>query len=91
MMSQTASRDRDAVKDKVRELAHRCAGHARPDAGRASIQLATTLLPLIATVALMFAAVGDAYWVVLLLALPAAGLVVRLFVMLARSTLREKL
>lgn len=80
MKSEAASPGHDAVKEKVRDLAHRCAAHAKADAGQAIMQLATTVLPLIVTVALMLVAVDDAYWLVLLLALPAAGLVVRLFV-----------
>jgi omega-6 fatty acid desaturase (delta-12 desaturase) len=68
------------VKDQVRTLAQRCAAYAKADANRASLQLVTTLLPLLAIVALMFACVHDAYWLTLLLAIPAGGLVVRLFI-----------
>jgi omega-6 fatty acid desaturase (delta-12 desaturase) len=68
------------VKKQVRELAERCTAHAQADGRRAIGQLATTLFPLFVIVALMFAFVRDHMWLTLLMALPAAGLVVRLFV-----------
>lgn len=70
----------DTVKAQVRTLAQRCAAYAKADANRAGLQLVTTLLPLLAIVALMFAVVNDAYWLTLLLAIPAGGLIVRLFI-----------
>src|SRR5258708_25199664 len=56
--------------------------HARyraPSLTRSVIELAITAIPLVLIWALMWAAVGIAYWLCLLLAIPAAGLLVRLF------------
>jgi omega-6 fatty acid desaturase (delta-12 desaturase) len=70
----------DEAKETVTRLARLCASHARPDAHRAVLQLATTLALLLAIGTAMFATVEHAYWVTLLLAAPAALLVVRLFI-----------
>ncbi len=78
--SDTLTLDGNAVKQQMRSLAQRCMVHAKPDTRRAMLQLASTLVLLFALVALMFATVDNAYWLTLLLALPAAGLVVRLFI-----------
>lgn len=80
MLSKDEVPSRNEAKEKLKGLAERCAAHARADVRRAIGQLATTLVPLFIVVALMFAFVRDATWLTLLLALPAAGLVVRLFV-----------
>ena len=50
------------------------------DAKRSLFQLATTLIPFIALLAIMTAASESRYWLTLLLALPTAGLLVRLFI-----------
>ncbi len=67
-------------KDQARRWARHCAQFRTASTSRAAGQLASTLLPLVALVALMFAAANDAYWMTLLLALPAGGLLVRLFI-----------
>lgn len=56
------------------------AGYQQPSYARGLIELAVTVIPLAATLYLMWIARDAAYWVTLLLAAPAAGLVVRLFV-----------
>ncbi len=50
------------------------------DTRRSIVQLLTTFVPFLALLAAMAATVGHAYWVTLLLAVPAAGLLVRLFI-----------
>ncbi|HJU66623.1 MAG TPA: fatty acid desaturase [Gemmatimonadaceae bacterium] len=50
--------------------------------GRAVIQLCTTILPLAALVALMYAMLDVSYWITLALALPAAGFLVRTFIIM---------
>jgi len=55
--------------------------YARPDLGRSLRSLATSVLPFLALWALMFAAYPVSYWLVLLLAVPAAGFLVRTYIM----------
>ena len=49
---------------------------------RAALQLLTTLLPLGALIALMYAMLDVSYWVTLALAVPAAGFLVRTFIIM---------
>src|SRR3954462_5107946 len=58
------------------------AAYQRPSTRRAVTQLATTLLPLAAVFVLMDRALALAPWATLLLALPAAGLLVRTFIIM---------
>ncbi|MGA2763703.1 MAG: fatty acid desaturase [Spirochaetia bacterium] len=53
-----------------------------PNAGKVALQLADTLIPYLALLALMYLTIrwGLPYWVTLLLALPAGALLVRLFI-----------
>src|SRR5690242_20745045 len=53
-----------------------------PDTRRALTQLATALVPLAAVLFLMYWSVTLSYWMALLLALPAAGLLVRTFIIM---------
>ena len=71
---------RDLRKANARRWARHCAHFRSPDNARAFGQIASTALPLTAIVALMFWTAGPAYWATLLLALPAGGLLVRLFI-----------
>lgn len=68
------------VTAKLDDLAKRCTAFAGGEARRALGQLAVTAVLLLAVVAAMFATVHDALWLTLLLAIPAALLVVRLFI-----------
>lgn len=52
------------------------------DARRATVQMFNTLGPLAGVLALMYLSLGLPYWVTLLLALPAAGLLVRTFIIM---------
>lgn len=67
-------------KDQARRWARHCAQFRTADTKRAIGQLASTLLPLLVLVTLMFLFADDAYWLTLLLALPAGGLLVRVFI-----------
>src|SRR5688572_30855319 len=49
---------------------------------RAVVQLCTTLLPLGALVATMYAMLDVSYWITLVLAFPAAGFMVRTFIIM---------
>ena len=49
---------------------------------RAAVQLCTTILPLGALVALMYAMLDVSYWITLALAVPAAGFLVRTFIIM---------
>lgn len=54
--------------------------HARPDTARSVWQLLTTLVPLAGLWAAMMFFVNEAYWVTLLLSVPAAAFTIRLFI-----------
>jgi omega-6 fatty acid desaturase (delta-12 desaturase) len=62
-----------------RILSRRFKGYG-PDARRSFFQLVTTAAAFAALLALMAAAAPSSYWLTLLLAIPAAGLLVRLFI-----------
>jgi omega-6 fatty acid desaturase (delta-12 desaturase) len=55
------------------------ADYREPDSMRSVAEIAVTVIPFIALWAFMGVAVGSGYWVALLLVLPAAGLLVRMF------------
>jgi acyl-lipid omega-6 desaturase (Delta-12 desaturase) len=55
--------------------------YARADRRRALIDLATSLVPYLALSALMYLSLSVSYWLVLALAVPAAGFLLRTFIM----------
>jgi acyl-lipid omega-6 desaturase (Delta-12 desaturase) len=58
----------------------RLARYAKPDAARAAGQILATLAPLLATMAALFWGLAEGFWPALLLAVPAAFFIVRLFI-----------
>jgi omega-6 fatty acid desaturase (delta-12 desaturase) len=58
------------------------ARYQRSSPGRAAAQIATTLIPLAIVYGLMFRSLAWGYWITLLLALPAAGLLIRSFIIM---------
>ena len=70
----------EELKASARRLALRCALFKGAVASKAWTQLATTAIPFFAIVAAMFATVNTAYWITILLAVPAGGLLVRFFI-----------
>ncbi|MEH6546898.1 MAG: fatty acid desaturase [Sneathiella sp.] len=68
------------VGSEARQWANIARRHVNPENRRSILQLLTTILPLLALWIAMFATVGDAYWVTLLLSVPAAAFTVRLFI-----------
>ncbi|MFN0217693.1 MAG: fatty acid desaturase [Hyphomicrobium sp.] len=70
----------EPLKQRVRRLAAHCQKYKGSQPRLAAFQLATTLIPLAIVVAAMFATVRTAYWATLLLAIPAGGLLVRVFI-----------
>jgi len=54
--------------------------HVLPEYRKSILQLLTTIPPLLGLWAAMIATVGDAYWITLLLSVPAAAFTVRLFI-----------
>lgn len=68
------------AKAMVRRMAETCAKYKGAVTSRALWQLVTTLVPLLLLLALMLAIADRAYWLTLILAVPAGGLVVRLFI-----------
>lgn len=70
----------EATKQKVRRLAAHCQAYRGSVPRKAFIQLADTLIPLALIVAAMFMTVRSHYWLTLLLAIPAGGLLVRVFI-----------
>ncbi|MEZ5850535.1 MAG: fatty acid desaturase [Hyphomicrobiaceae bacterium] len=61
-------------------LARHCSGYREPSTQRALLQVATTVVPLIALVATMVYLAPNYPWLTLLLALPLGGLLVRCFI-----------
>ena len=70
----------ESTKQKVRRLAAHCAAYRGSVLKLAYWQLANTLIPLAIIVAAMFMTVRSHYWLTLLLALPAVGLLCRVFI-----------
>ena len=68
----------DATRDP-RAWAPILARYREPNFTRSSLELAITAVPFVLLWILMWAALGSGYWVGLLLAVPAAGFLVRLF------------
>lgn len=70
----------DRRKAEVRRLAVHCAGFRGAVPWKSWSQLANTGVPFLALAAIMLAAAETHYWLTLLLTIPAAGLLVRLFI-----------
>lgn len=68
-----------ASPEQLRGLAQSLAQYARPDARRSLLQLTVTSIPIVALWVAMELSVDNAYWLTLLLAIPAAAFQVRLF------------
>lgn len=68
------------LRSLVAQLADHCLAYRRPLASRAFLQLATTLPPFLAIFAIMLWSVANGYCLALLLAIPAGGLLVRIFI-----------
>jgi len=62
-----------------RVLAHFLARYCEPNCTRAALELAITAVPFVLIWILMWATLDMGYWICLLLAVPAAGFLVRLF------------
>ena len=75
-----STEDVAALKAQARRLAAHCAKYRGADTRRALIQIATTTVPFVALLAAMLATVESRYWLTLLLAVPASGLLVRFFI-----------
>jgi acyl-lipid omega-6 desaturase (Delta-12 desaturase) len=71
---------RDPRKDDVRAYARHCARYRQADTRRAVVQIATTVLPLLALVGTMLVLAQSWWWAPILLAIPAGGLLVRCFI-----------
>jgi omega-6 fatty acid desaturase (delta-12 desaturase) len=67
------------IEPAWREIVNR---YSKPSTRSAVVQICTTLLPLIAILIAMYWAMGIHYGLVLLLAIPAAGLLVRTFIIM---------
>src|SRR5260370_15803423 len=68
-----------AAAPDARGLTPLLARYRAPSAARSMTELAITAVPLVLIWILMWATLGIGYWLCLLLAIPAAGLLVRLF------------
>lgn len=79
-MSQTRLPPDAAARTSRREEQARLAQFQSPTLGRSLGQIATTLLPYFALVACMYLTLKVSVWLTLALAVPAAGLVVRVFI-----------
>jgi omega-6 fatty acid desaturase (delta-12 desaturase) len=68
-----------AARPDARGLTQLFARYRAPSVARSVTELAITAVPLVLVWTLMWATLGIGYWLCLLLAIPAAGLLVRLF------------
>ena len=68
-----------AAAPDARGLTQLFARFRAPSLARSTTEIAITVVPLVLVWALMWASLGISYWLCLLLAVPAAGLLVRLF------------
>ena len=80
--SDRASHDVRPALDDARTWAQRLLHYRQPSDRRGLVEIAITVLPLAALWALMWASLDVGYWLTLLLAIPAAGFLVRLFMIL---------
>jgi omega-6 fatty acid desaturase (delta-12 desaturase) len=64
----------------TRTLARKCALYGRADVKRSALQVLTTGVPFVLLWAAMVFSLDISYWLTLLLAIPAAGLLVRFFI-----------
>ncbi len=64
---------------EIRSLAQLLARYREPDSARGVFELVITAVPFLVLWALIWVALAHGYWIGLLLAVPAAGLLVRLF------------
>jgi fatty acid desaturase len=64
----------------IKRLAAHCNQYRKPDARRAITQIVTTVIPCVLVAVAMYWSLGISYWLTLLLAVPMAGLVIRLFI-----------
>lgn len=76
----TIDLDKVKLKEQARRLAIHCNGYKGSVPHVAIRALLTTIVPLALVIAAMFATVEKHYWATLLLAIPAAGLLVRCFI-----------
>ena len=67
------------VRSDPRALAQSLAGYCEPSCARSIFEIVITVLPLILLWLLMWASLEIGYWLCLLLSVPAAGFLVRLF------------
>lgn len=78
--SAPSSQDPKSRKRKARLLSERISGYKEPDPRHSLAQLATTLLALAGSIALMGLSLRIGYWLALPLAVPAAFFLVRAFI-----------
>jgi len=71
-----------AAWTKHRDWRSLVAPYERKSDGRAALQVAVTLVPLFGLFTLMYVALDVSYWITLALAVPAAGLLVRTFIIM---------
>ena len=69
----------DATPSEARGWTQVLARYRKPSDGRGTVEIGITLVPLVALWVLIWATLDVGYWLSLLLAVPAAGFLVRLF------------
>lgn len=78
MADTTLSENPDSVT-AARDLVHELNDYRKPDRLRSLFELAVTIIPFAALWGLMYLSLSVSYWLCLLMAFPAAGFLVRLF------------
>ena len=80
-MRNTPNQNCDAIQSNARELAQYAAAYREPSHARSLFELAITAGALTAFWIAMWLSLGVGYWLTLILAVPAAGFLVRLFIL----------
>lgn len=78
--AQSAAGSQSALKAQVKRFAQHCWNYRTPDTRRAAIQIGNTLIPYVILMGVMLWVADSMWWLTLLLAIPASGLLVRLFI-----------
>lgn len=65
---------------QIQDLAAHCEQYRTPNTGIAVGQIATTVIPFVALIGAMYVSLDYSYWITLALSVPAAGMIIRFFI-----------
>ncbi len=70
----------NATKEKVKDYVEHCSNYQKANNSKAIFQLLNTVIPFLIICSVMLYSFSNAYWLTALLTIPAAGLLVRMFI-----------